>query len=107
MDRRLHRPAFQLHPDINFYDLYSKSEDDILLDAINELKEETKKAKAEYEKEIEKSSKKKDKQKIKKKLETIKDTWEYMTNEEKRTIILSVVEKIVVSGEDINIYYRF
>lgn len=89
------------------YDLYSKSEDDILLDSINELKEETKKSKAEYENEKKKSSKKKDSLKIKKKLETIKDTWEYMTNEEKRTIILSVVEKIVINGEDVNIYYSF
>ena len=37
----------------------------------------------------------------------LRDTWEYMTAEEKRTVICNVVEKIIVDGDEINIYYKF
>jgi len=89
------------------YDLYAKSDDDILLEAIEELKKETEKSKKEFESEIKNTSKEKNRLKLKKQLETVRDTWKYMTSTEKRTVILSVVEKIVVNGNDVNIYYRF
>lgn len=89
------------------YDLYAKSDDDILLDTIEELRKETEKSKNLLEAEQNKSSKIKNKVKLKAKLETIRDTWKYMSKEEQRTVICSVLEKIVVNGDEVNIYYKF
>lgn len=89
------------------YDLYSKSENEILSETIEELQNTIEKIKKELSSEEEKGLKNKKKQKVKKRLENIRDVWEYMKNEEKRAVICSVLEKIVVNGSDVNIYYRF
>lgn len=89
------------------YDLYSKSENEILSETIEELQNTIEKIKKELSSEEEKDLKNEKKQKVKKRLENIRDVWEYMKSEEKRAIICSVLEKIVVNGSDVNIYYRF
>lgn len=89
------------------YDLYSKSENEILSETIEELQNTIEKIKKELSSEEEKGLKNEKKQKVKKRLENIRDVWEYMKNEEKRAVICSVLEKIVVNGSDVNIYYRF
>ena len=89
------------------YDLYAKSDDDILLDAIEELRAETEKSKNQLEDELQKNSKVKNKVKLKAQLETVRDTWEYMSKTEQRTVICSVVEKIILNGDEVNIYYKF
>lgn len=89
------------------YDLYAKSENDILLESIKELEEEIKDTKKQITEEEKNKAKSENKEKMQAKLETIKDAWRYMDNREKRSIILSVVEKIVVLSNEVRIYYKF
>lgn len=88
------------------YGLYANGDDDILLDAINEQKAEIEEIKEKLKEEEKKSEKSKTSAEVKKKLETIADTWDYMEKREKRAIILSVVERIVINEEEISIYYK-
>lgn len=87
------------------YKLYSEDEDDFLIEAITEAKEELKKAEdalndeAKRHKELIKTEKKK------KQLKTLKDTWEYMTDMERRNVIRSLVDKVTVKGDSIKIEY--
>ena len=43
----------------------------------------------------------------KKTLDTLKDTWELMTLREQKNIVLSLIEKIVITPENVSIHYRF
>ena len=88
------------------YALYANGDDDILLDAINEQKAEIEEIKEKLKEEEKKSEKSKTSAEVKKKLETIADTWDYMEKSEKRAVILSVVERIVINEEEISIYYK-
>lgn len=88
------------------YGLYANGDDDILLDAINEQKAEIEEIKEKLKEEEKKSEKSKTSAEVKKKLETIADTWDYMEKSEKRAVILSVVERIVINEEEISIYYK-
>lgn len=89
------------------YELYSKSENEILLETIEELQNTIEEIKKELSSEEEKGVRNEKKQKVKKRLENIRDVWEYMKNEEKRAVICSVLEKIVINGSAVNIYYKF
>lgn len=89
------------------YDLYAKSENDILLDTIEELQKETEKSRKQLSEEKQKSFGNKKKIELKKRLVGLKDSWEYMTAEEKRTVICGILEKITVNGDDVSIYYKF
>lgn len=88
------------------YGLYANGDDDILLDAINEQKAEIEEIKEKLKEEEKKNKKSKTSAEVKKKLETIADTWDYMEKSEKRAVILSVVERIVINNEEISIYYK-
>ncbi len=89
------------------YNLYSESEDELLLDTIKEAKKELSKAKKAIENEESKTKELKEVEKKKKKLETLKDTWEFMTNEEKRNIVRSLISKVTVKPDNVKIDYYF
>ena len=89
------------------YRLYAKSENETLLETIEELQTEAKKTEKELNEALKNEKDKSTEKAIKNKLKTLKDTWKYMTNQERRTIIQSVTEKIIINGDDVQIYYRF
>lgn len=88
------------------YNLYSESEDDILLETINEQKEKLKSIDKKIENELQ------NKHNASRKLETAKivtnlsDTWEYMTTEEQQKILRMIINKITITGHNINIDFK-
>lgn len=89
------------------YLLYSEDTNDILLNTINDIKEEIHLKEKQIQNEIKNSSIEKKLSSAQKKLETIKDTWDYMTIREKRNLIRDLIEKIVVKENNISIHYKF
>ncbi len=87
------------------YKLYAAAEDDFLLESINEAKEELKKAEDALNDENKRYKAKISAEKKKKQLKTLKDTWEYMTSQEKRNVIRSLIDKVTVKGDSIKIDY--
>ncbi|MBE7023345.1 MAG: recombinase family protein [Clostridia bacterium] len=89
------------------YLAFADSEDDVLEDAIRELKAELGNIEKEIEAEREHrivSNMEKD---VRKKLLSLRESWDYMTSSEQRNIVASCVEKIEVFNDDIKIYYKF
>ncbi len=87
------------------YILYAEGEDDSLLGAIKEAKEELKKAQSALDDENKRHKEKMNSEKKKKQLKTLKDTWEYMTENERRNVVRSLIDKITVKGDNIKIDY--
>ena len=90
----------------NLYNLYSDSEDDALTEAIGEIKKEldrAKKRKAELDREKHELS---SIMEIRSGLKNVSDTWDYMTLKEKQNVLRSLIEKIVVTYDKTDIYYK-
>ena len=87
------------------YKLYAEGEDDTLLDAIKEAKEELSKAEKALVDEKVKLNEKANIKEKKKKLETLSDTWPFMSGKEKRNIVRSLVDKVTVTGDSVKIDY--
>ena len=89
------------------YLIFAESEDAALNSAIKETKAELK----EIEKKISIEKKQrlvsKRENEIKARLSTLRESWEYMTLQEQRSIIKDCVSEIIVCGDDIKIYYKF
>ena len=89
------------------YLIFAESEDSALNSAIKETKAELK----EIEKKISIEKKQrlvsKRENEIKARLSTLRESWEYMTLQEQRSIIKDCVSEIIVCGDDIKIYYKF
>ena len=87
------------------YNFYAASDDELLLETIEEIKAElfkiTVQLKAEKEKENTEIS-----GEIKKKLDTIEEAWEYMTKPERKAIVRAVVNKIIITNGNVEIYYK-
>lgn len=87
------------------YRLFSEGEDDTLVSAIKEAKRELSKATDALEDEKRKKSEQKFAESKRKNLKDIKDTWQYMTDNEKRNIVRSLIEKVTVTGDNVRIDY--
>ena len=88
------------------YLLYSQSGDEILLESIKEIKENTEKTQAKI-KELEKEKKERTTAvSAVKKYKGLKEAWDDMTFKEKRSAVEELIEKVVVTGDNIDIYYR-
>ncbi len=88
------------------YSLFSKSDDDILIEAIEEAKERLQNIKKLIQSEEEKGVVSKEKKLIFDKLDNIKSIWKYISIHEQQQFIRSIIEKIVVSKTSIEIVYR-
>lgn len=88
------------------YGLYASDEDDVLLTAINDAKKELEKAKKALSDEKEREKEHKRSTGVRKKLETLKDTWNYMTPKEKREVVRSVVSRVTVYPGKVKIEYN-
>jgi site-specific DNA recombinase len=89
------------------YLLYAEAEDDALKTAIEEVKKnlELQKAQIRHEEKQQLVSKKNNE--LKKQLSTLRESWEYMTFDERRNIISACVSEIVIKNDDVKIYYKF
>ena len=89
------------------YNLYAESADDTLKETINDVK----KSLSELQKQINREEKQKilskNRQKIKKQLSTLRESWEYMTDKERRKVVENCVEEITVADDNVDIYYKF
>lgn len=88
------------------YNLYSESEDDILLDTISENKKKLKLIKQSIENEIKQRSLVSNTEQLKDSIETLEDKWEYMTQQERQTIVRFLVERVTITDNNIDIKLR-
>ena len=89
------------------YSLYADSDDDLLFETIEEYRKKLKAIDEQIQREMERSLSSDKAQKLQKTLSTIRETWEYMTPKEQKSIIQECVDKVVVNGKNIEIYYKF
>lgn len=89
------------------YNLYAESEDDILLNTIQENKKQLDFINNKIQREIESNVTTTNKDKVKKSLDTLQENWEYMTDKEKQTIVRSIVNKVIITGNEIRIILNF
>ena len=89
------------------YNLYADNEDDILLDSINGIKKEMKNIQFQIENETEKGKENSSLNSLKKILETLPETWEYMTPKERKVVVNDCINKITVTDSIVNVDYKF
>ena len=88
------------------YGLYAAG-DDVLLDAIEELKRELESQEKLILAEKQRSAVTKNALDAQHRLETLGDYWEHMSVSEKRNIILSVVDRIIVSDNHVHVEFKY
>lgn len=86
------------------YSLYAESESDNLLDVIQEEENKLKDLKSDLQSEIEKESE--DKSFDLKEIKKVADIWDELSNREKNKVLKKFVEKIVINGDDIEVYFK-
>lgn len=89
------------------YDLYGDSGDDLLLSAISDRKK-TLSALEERIKEEESTQKEEAaRQKTREAISAVRDSWPYLSMREKKKVVQSAVEKIVITDDVVDVYYTF
>ncbi len=89
------------------YNLYAQSEDELLIETIEENKTELEKIKALLEDENKTLNEYKKSRETAKEITNLKEAWEYMTTEEKQSILRRCIDKVVITYEKVDIYYMF
>ncbi len=90
----------------NLYNLYADSGDDTLRETVDETKNELDRAQkrlAELERE---RAEMKSAGELRSSLKSISEAWDYMTLKEKQNIMRSLIEKIVITYDKTDIYYK-
>ena len=103
LERQYEQTAAKLK---KLYKLYGAGGDDILLETIDELKNELSKITGQLNEENEKRAKNIEYKELEKKLDTIEEAWEYMTKPERKTIVRAIINKIIITDDNIEIYYK-
>lgn len=88
------------------YLIYAESEDFALDDAIKETKEELERLETQIRIEKEQQVTSKTEKELKKKLSTLKESWDFMTAQEQRSIVRNCVHEINAKDNDVKIYYK-
>jgi site-specific DNA recombinase len=89
------------------YVLYSDSSDDMLLETIGELKSTLADIQKQIVREQERNTLTTKIENVKKTLETLKETWEYMTMQKQKNIIRACVDKIIITDNKVEVFYKF
>lgn len=89
------------------YSFFADSEDEALLDTIADIKKQLSEVEKNIQAEKEKNFWSDNLKRAREELKSLRDTWDYMTPEEKRTAVRSVVDSITITHNDIKIYYKF
>lgn len=88
------------------YELYSKSEDDILLKTIEEMKESLKQIEFKIETAKAEENKKSGNKSTLKNIENLKSIWDYISDKEKQLLIRSVINRVIVHKDKIEVIYN-
>lgn len=89
------------------YNLYAEQNDELLLETIDEQKQNLKDIQEQIIAENEKNIITNKIFNAQAKLENIKDAWEYLTQKERKDIIRTVLDKVVITNEKIEVFYKF
>lgn len=89
------------------YNLYSENDDEILLETIEELRKKLGDIQKQITGENERSEMSNRIKSIRKTLSTIKETWDYMDAKEKKNIVRSCIDKVVITDNNVEVYYKF
>ena len=89
------------------YNLYSESENDILLVTIEENRKKLDGIQKQIDLEQEKSLQTTKIMRIQSQLSTLQEAWPHMTEKEKKNLMRTCVEKIVITSTDVDIFYKF
>lgn len=90
----------------NLYNLYSDTADETLIITINELKEELRLIQEKINDAERDASKNKERAEAINKLNTVADAWEYMTLKQKQNVLRGVIDKIVITYDKTDVYYK-
>ena len=85
------------------YNLYAESEDDILLDTINENKKKLENIKKRIENEIIQHNITANRDELKNTVMVLEETWNYMTHRERQNIVRNIVDKITITGDNVDV----
>jgi site-specific DNA recombinase len=85
------------------YNLYSESEDDLLLETINENKLQLEKINIKLKNEIKQKNIITMRRTIKEAVDNLDSQWDYMTQKEKQTLVRTLVNKVIITGEAIKV----
>lgn len=88
------------------YELFSKNGDDILLKTITEKKEALKQIEFKIQVALEKNSELKDSKKTLENIENLKTIWHYIDDKEKQLLIRSVINRVIVHKNKIEVVYN-
>ena len=86
-----------------FYNLYAENPSDPLFEVIQEEEIRIKELKIQLDEELNKE-RKSDTEKIEK-IRRVSDVWDSLTNKEKNKVLKECIEKIVITGDDIEIHF--
>ncbi len=89
------------------YNLYAESETEALLETIEENRAALDFLGAELEREIERQASTKKLERLENEISSISQAWPYLSELERQQIIRDCVEKIVITGNNVEIFYAF
>lgn len=89
------------------YDLYGDSGDEMLRDAITAQKKTLSALAARIRDEQDVEKKTEEIQKTKQEIGEIRESWQYLSMREKKKVVRSLVEKIVITDDVVDVYYTF
>ncbi len=85
------------------YNLYSESSDDLLIETINDNKISLSKINKKIADEIKHQSIIEERRTIKNAVDSLDTQWEYMTQQEKQSLVRNLVSKVIITGENVRI----
>lgn len=85
------------------YNLYSESEDDLLLETINENKLQLEKINVKLKNEVKQKNIISMRRTIKEAIDNLDSQWDYMTQKEKQTLVRTLVDKVIITGESVKV----
>lgn len=89
------------------YNLYADSDDDILIETIQENKKQLATIEEKIKKELEQDETLKNLGRCEKVINGLKDRWEYMTFDEQQNVVRLLIEKIIISKDTVDIQLTF
>ena len=89
------------------YNLYAESETEALLETIEENRAALDFLRTELEREIERQASTKKLERLENEISSISQAWPYLSELERQQIIRDCVEKIVITGNNVEIFYAF
>ena len=85
------------------YNLYSESDDDLLLDTINENKKSLEKINKKLAIEMKQKSIIAERRNIKDAIDNLDVQWDYMTQKEKQALVRVLVNKVIITGQSVKV----